>query len=116
MLSFIMARGGGTSLWSSTLMAPVGILFKHCESLSNEKSKIENTDLSDNAQTLPEFLDSTQVAVVTVPVLTHGHIKLDLPVDDQQRRRQQLFHPAPRRTCRTARPCAGPTSRRFHAA
>jgi hypothetical protein len=29
MLSFIDARGGGTILWSSTLMAPVGILFKH---------------------------------------------------------------------------------------
>ena len=29
MLSFMEARGGGTSLLSSTLMAPVGILFKH---------------------------------------------------------------------------------------
>ena len=29
MLSFIEARGGGTSLLSSTLMTPVGILFKH---------------------------------------------------------------------------------------
>ena len=29
MLSFIDALGGGTSLWSSTLMAPGVILFKH---------------------------------------------------------------------------------------
>jgi hypothetical protein len=30
MFSFMLARGGGTSLKSSTLYAPVGILFKHC--------------------------------------------------------------------------------------
>lgn len=29
-LSFILALGGGTSLWSSTLNAPGVILFKHC--------------------------------------------------------------------------------------
>jgi hypothetical protein len=27
--SFMDARGGGTILWSSTLIAPVGILFRH---------------------------------------------------------------------------------------
>ena len=30
-LSFIDARGGGTILWSSTLIAPVGILLRHCK-------------------------------------------------------------------------------------
>ena len=29
MLSFMEARGGGTSLWSSTLTAPAGILLRH---------------------------------------------------------------------------------------
>jgi len=66
----------------STLIAPVGILFRHYEPLSNENvPPIREHRPVDNSQTLPELLDPTQVAVVAVPVLPHRHIKLDLPAE-----------------------------------
>lgn len=40
MLSFMEARGGGTSLLSSTLTTPVGILFKHYDTCVGCRSEI----------------------------------------------------------------------------
>ena len=62
---------------------------KNCaQNTSNEKGESENSNLSDDAQTLLEFPDCSQVTIVTIHVLPHGHIKLDLPADDQQRGQQ----------------------------
>ena len=54
----------------------MGIMFRHCKRLSSENTEFENTGLSDNAQTLPELPDPTQVAVAGLP---HGDVKLGLP-------------------------------------
>jgi len=81
MLSFIEARGGGTSLWSSTRTAPSVILFKHYEVSSvscNLVSWSAETNLVNDPQTLPEFLDTAHVAVVAVTVLSDRNVELDL--------------------------------------
>ena len=39
-------------------MAPVGILFSHCNRLSSEDAESESTYLSDDAQDLRELGDS----------------------------------------------------------
>ena len=82
MLSFMEARGGGTSLLSSTLMAPVGILFKHYKQLYYICSTVDGSNkatyLVNDAQTLAEFLNSAKIAIVAVAILADRDIKLDL--------------------------------------
>lgn len=83
MLSFMDARGGGTSLWSSTLIAPVGILFRHCGGVgllgrARVCDGLYNAYLLDNPQTLSELLDTAQVPIIRVPVCPNRDIKLDL--------------------------------------
>ena len=81
MLSFIEARGGGTSLWSSTRTAPSVILFRHWQ-VSSVSCKIAGreveADLVNDSQTLPEFLDAAHVTVVAITVLSDGDVELDL--------------------------------------
>lgn len=61
MLSFIEARGGGTSLWSSTFTGPVVILFRHYGKTNEVVSRIflsyhGITDLVNDMQRLAELL------------------------------------------------------------
>jgi len=77
----------------------------------------ENTDLSDNSQTLPELLDPTQVAVVAVPRSSpQAHQNSTCQQKPVSSRLGTSPQTSPRHTCRTARPCADPTSRRCPAA
>lgn len=82
MLSFIDARGGGTSLLSSTLMTPRGILFRHYASFGQQQKTDDETrretHLNNDPQGFSEFLNTAQVPIVAVTILADGDVELHL--------------------------------------
>lgn len=100
--SFMEARGGGTILWSSTLMAPVGILLRHCWVSVVSRSRDAKTNLVNNPQRLSELLDSTQVSVVyTLSNHLFAHESL---THNNHRSFQQVHQIRPCRRHRMAQP------------
>ena len=65
-------------------MAPVGILFKHCNYGVYAVNPLPialrtlTTRLVDDAERLPELLNTAEVPVVTVTVLSDWDVELDL--------------------------------------
>lgn len=86
-------------------------------SLRFQRGRVRITDLADNPQTFPHFLNSAQVPIVAVTICAHRDIKFDLDVqtyvsDKSLLRACRVLH----HTYRMGEPSSNPMVRHSHAA